>query len=71
VWAGGRPLAAEQLSDIEQLHHITASARVYNLEGLVNLHQLPAAGAYLFVGAPPLEDGSGVTVRALALVPRR
>jgi kynurenine formamidase len=50
------------------VHLQTAAAGVYHLEGLVGLDQLPPRGATLFVGAPPLVEGSGVPVRVLALV---
>jgi kynurenine formamidase len=50
------------------LHHITLPAGMWHLECLVNLAELPPAGATLFVGLPRLEGGSGAPIRALALV---
>jgi kynurenine formamidase len=64
--AGVDPGSASEMP----VHRITAAAGVYHLEGLVGLQQVPAAGACLFVGALPLEQGSGVPARVLALVPR-
>lgn len=42
---------------------------VWHVENLVNLDQLPATGAWVFVGAIKLVDGSGAPARVLALVP--
>jgi len=50
-------------------HHITLPAGLWQLEGLVNLELLPARGALIVVGAPPLAGGSGVPARPLALLP--
>jgi len=50
------------------VHHITLPAGLWHLEGLVNLGELPARGALLFVGALKLEEGSGAPARVLALV---
>jgi len=40
-----------------------------HLENLTNLDQLPAVGAHLFIGALPIEGGSGSPARVIALVP--
>ncbi len=50
------------------VHHTTLPAGLWHLEGLVNLHALPARGALLFVGALRLVDGSGTPARVIALV---
>lgn len=49
------------------VHHLTLPAGLYHLEGLVALDRLPPRGATVFVGVPPLEGGSGMTARVLAL----
>ena len=41
----------------------------YGIENLANLDRVPAAGAVVVVGAPPLEGGSGGPARVLALLP--
>jgi kynurenine formamidase len=51
------------------VHFITLPAGLWQLEGLVNLEQLPARGALLVIGAPRLSGGSGVPARPLALLP--
>ena len=51
------------------VHHIALPAGLWQLEGLVNLEQLPPRGALLVVGAPRLVGGSGVPARPLALLP--
>ena len=51
------------------VHHITLPAGLWQLEGLVQLEQLPPRGALLVVGAPRLVGGSGVPARPLALLP--
>jgi kynurenine formamidase len=53
------------------VHHILQPAGIWHLEGAVNLHRVPARGAWLVVGALPLVEGSGCPVRAFALVPER
>jgi len=40
-----------------------------HLENLTNLDQLPAVGAHLFIGALPIEGGTGSPARVIALVP--
>ena len=50
------------------VHRMTLPAGLWHLEGLVNLHALPARGALLFVGALKLEAGSGAPARVLALI---
>lgn len=44
---------------------------VWHLENLINLGQLPAAGAWVVVGVPRVADASGFPARVLALVPHR
>ena len=51
------------------VHHTTLPAGLWHLEGLVNLELLPARGALIAIGAPPLVGGSGVPARPLALLP--
>jgi kynurenine formamidase len=51
------------------VHRVTLPAGLWHLEGLVNLGELPARGATLFVGALKLAGGSGAPARVLALVP--
>lgn len=50
------------------VHGITLPAGLWHLEGLVGLEQLPARGFTLFVGALPLEGGSGAPARVLAML---
>ena len=50
------------------VHHLTLPAGLFHIEGLVGLEQLPPRGATVIVGVPPLEGGSGMTARVLALV---
>lgn len=50
------------------VHRITQAAGIWHLEGAVNLHRVPARGAWLVVGALPVVEGSGCPVRAFALV---
>lgn len=50
------------------VHHITQPAGIWHLEGAVNIHHVPARGAWLVVGALPVVRGSGSPVRALAIV---
>jgi kynurenine formamidase len=42
---------------------------VWHVENAVNLHLVPAAGAWVVVGVPKLADASGFPARVLALVP--
>jgi kynurenine formamidase len=51
------------------VHLVTLPAGLWQLEGLVQLEQLPPRGALLVVGAPRLVGGSGVPARPLALLP--
>jgi kynurenine formamidase len=51
------------------VHHVTLPAGLWQLEGLVNLEQLPPRGALLVVGVPRLVGGSGMPARPLALLP--
>jgi kynurenine formamidase len=52
-------------------HRITQGAGMWHLEGAVNIHRVPARGAWLVVGALPVVEGSGCPVRAFALVGSR
>jgi kynurenine formamidase len=51
------------------VHHTTLPAGLWHLEGLVRLGELPPRGAQLFIGALPLEGGSGAPARVLAMAP--
>lgn len=48
-------------------HKISHSRGLYHLENLRNLDRLPSRGAVLFVGALPIEGGSGSPLRVLAI----
>ncbi len=50
-------------------HRISHGSGLYHLENLTNLDKLPARGAVLFVGALPIEGGSGSPARVLAIAP--
>ncbi|MEW6128429.1 MAG: cyclase family protein [Acidobacteriota bacterium] len=52
-----------------QGHKISHGSGLYHLENLTNLDKLPARGAVIFVGALPIEGGSGSPVRVLAIAP--
>lgn len=43
----------------------------WGIEGLTNLDAVPALGALLFVGAPPVADATGMPVRAIAMFDAR
>jgi kynurenine formamidase len=51
------------------VHKTTLPAGLWHLEGLVGLGDVPAVGATLVVGVPPLVGGSGMPARVLALLP--
>lgn len=51
------------------VHHCVLPAGLWQLEGMVNLEQVPARGAWLVVAPLNLVDGSGTPARAFALVP--
>jgi kynurenine formamidase len=51
------------------VHHRTLPAGLWQLEGLVGLDLIPAVGAMLIVGVPPVVGASGFPARVLALVP--
>jgi kynurenine formamidase len=53
-------------SETFDTHVALAGADRYGLENLANLHRLPRAGATIFVGLVPYEDGSGGPARVLA-----
>lgn len=48
--------------------HTTLPNGVWQLEGLINLDQLPARGGTVFVGVLPLVGGSGAPARVIAIV---
>jgi kynurenine formamidase len=39
----------------------------WGIEGLTNMDQVPASGAILVVGAPPIKDATGMPIRAIAI----
>ncbi len=50
-------------------HRLVHGAGAYILENLANLEKLPARGSVIFVGALPIEGGSGSPARVLAIAP--
>jgi kynurenine formamidase/mono/diheme cytochrome c family protein len=52
-----------------QGHRIALGSGLYHLENLTNLDKLPGRGAVIFVGALPIEGGSGSPARVIALAP--
>jgi kynurenine formamidase len=50
------------------VHRLGSAARLYHLENLQGLENLPESGAYLIVAPIKLEGGSGGPVRVFALV---
>jgi kynurenine formamidase len=52
-----------------EAHKHSLGAGLYHLENLANLEQLPDRGAVIFVGALPIEGGSGSPARVLAIAP--
>jgi kynurenine formamidase len=51
------------------VHHLALGARLYHLENLADLSELPETGAFLIVAPIKLEGGSGGPVRVFALLP--
>ncbi|MGA0122819.1 MAG: cyclase family protein [Gaiellales bacterium] len=51
------------------VHYRTLPAGLWQAEGLVGLERLPARGAWLVVGVPPVVGASGFPARILALIP--
>jgi kynurenine formamidase len=51
------------------VHHCVLPAGLWQLEGMVNLEEVPARGAWVVVAPLRLVDGSGTPARAFALVP--
>jgi kynurenine formamidase len=49
------------------LHRRWLRSGRWGLEAIANLDRVPAEGATLFVGAPPIADATGTPVRAIAL----
>jgi kynurenine formamidase len=56
------------VSEFSVHRHATLPHGAWNLEGLVNLGEVPPVGAWLVVGALPLVGGSGAPARVFALV---
>jgi kynurenine formamidase len=56
-------------ADSSPVHHCVLPAGLWQLEGMVNLEQVPARGAWIVVAPLHLVDGSGTPARAYALVP--
>lgn len=50
-------------------HKISHGSGLYHIENLTNLDKLPARGAVIFVGALPIEHGSGSPARVIAIAP--
>jgi kynurenine formamidase len=50
-------------------HKISHGSGLYHVENMTNLDKLPARGAVIFVGALPIEGGSGSPVRVIAIAP--
>ncbi|HEX8184129.1 MAG TPA: cyclase family protein [Blastocatellia bacterium] len=50
-------------------HKISHGGGLYHIENMTNLDKLPARGAAIFVGALPIEGGSGSPARVLAIAP--
>lgn len=70
VGIGTDTMSVDRGSDTKfPVHYTTLSAGLWHLEGLVGLGELPPRGATLFIGALPLEGGSGAPARVLARVP--
>jgi len=54
-------------TDFTVHRHSTLPNGVWQLEGLINLDQLPARGATIFVGVLPFVGGSGAPARVIAI----
>lgn len=52
-----------------QGHRISHGSGLYHIENMTNLEKLPARGAVIFVGALPIEGGSGSPARVIAITP--
>ena len=48
-------------------HKLLLGAGKWALEAVANLEKIPAKGAFLFVGAPKIQGGTGGIVRLLAV----
>ena len=71
---GARGIAVDTLSldpggemPAYPLHRSWLRSGRWGLEAIANLDLVPANGATLFVGAPPIADATGVPIRAIAL----
>jgi len=51
------------------VHHTTLPAGLWQLEGLIELQQVPARGAWLVAAPLRLVDGSGAPARVFAILP--
>lgn len=58
-----------QAPDFPVHRHVSLPQGVWHLENLIDLHAVPATGAWAVVGVPRLVDASGFPARVLALVP--
>jgi kynurenine formamidase/mono/diheme cytochrome c family protein len=52
-----------------EAHKHSLGGGLYHIENLANLEKLPARGAVIFVGALPIQGGSGSPARVLAIAP--
>lgn len=52
------------------VHHCVLPADLWQLEGMVNLDEVPARGAWIIVAPLRLVDGSGTPARSFAIVPK-
>jgi kynurenine formamidase len=50
-------------------HKVSHESGLYHIENMAGLDRLPARGAVIFVGALPIEGGSGSPARVLAITP--
>ena len=50
-------------------HKLSHESGLYHIENMAGLDRLPARGAVIFVGALPIEGGSGSPARVLAITP--
>lgn len=60
---------AGRADDFPVHRHVSLPRGVWHLENLVDLHAVPAVGAWAVVGVPRVVGASGFPARVLALVP--
>ena len=60
---------AGRAHDFPVHRHVSLPRGVWHLENLVDLHAVPAVGAWAVVGVPRVVGASGFPARVLALVP--